>query len=255
MQKFMQKEEGLLKKRFEDLSRMAYRRGIILYTDFLNLNELNIFHSMPKNSFDTPFELFGGYEEAERQMVAFLPDAFLRGENFPICVLEITPVQKKFAEQLNHRDFLGAIMNLRIERCKIGDILVDDCNAIVFVHQSLADYICDSLTRIRHTVVRVSIVEQTDFHYALKTETIRGSIASVRLDTLLSLAYGSSRSKLTALIQAGKVFVNGKLITSNGYNPKEGDIISVRQMGRFRYNGILSETKKGRYYAEIQKYI
>lgn len=251
----MQKEETLLKKRFEDLSRMAYRRGIVLYTDFLNLNELNIFHSMPKNSFEAPVEFFGGYEEAERQMVAFLPDAFLRGENFPICVLQIQPLQKKFAEQLSHRDFLGAILNLGIDRCKIGDILVDEHSAIVFVHQSMADYICDTLTRIRHTVVRVSTVELSDFHYTPKTETIRGSVASIRLDTLLSLAYHSSRSKLTALIQSGRVFVNGKLITSNGYNPKEGDIISVRQMGRFRYNGIVSETKKGRYYAEIQKYI
>ena len=64
-----------------------------------------------------------------------------------------------------------------------------------------------------------------------------------------------SRSKITAQIEAGKVFVNGKLITSNGYRLKDNDIISVRKMGRIAYDGILSETKKGRYLISVRKYI
>ncbi|MCI9228485.1 MAG: RNA-binding protein, partial [Dorea sp.] len=72
---------------------------------------------------------------------------------------------------------------------------------------------------------------------------------------VLSLAYPLSRSKLTAYIEGGRVFVNGKLITSNGYRLKEGDIISVRKMGRIVYDGVLSETKKGRYLAAIRRYL
>lgn len=66
----------------------------------------------------------------------------------------------------------------------------------------------------------------------------RGTVASVRLDSLLSLAFSSSRTKLSGLIEGGRVFVNGKLITSNGYQPNEGDLISVRKMGKFRFAGI-----------------
>lgn len=38
----MEKEETLLRKRLIELSNNAYQRGIIMYSDFLNLNELNI---------------------------------------------------------------------------------------------------------------------------------------------------------------------------------------------------------------------
>ena len=71
---------------------------------------------------------------------------------------------------------------------------------------------------------------------------------------VLAVAYPLSRSKLTGLIEGGKVFVNGKLITSNGYRLKEGDLISVRGMGRIQYNGVLSETKKGRYFIQVYQY-
>ena len=91
--------------------------------------------------------------------------------------------------------------------------------------------------------------------YEPKYEEIKGTVASIRLDTVLSLAFPLSRSKLTAYIEGAKVFVNGKLITSNGYRLKEGDMISVRKMGRILYGGILSETKKGRYLTVVRKYI
>ena len=77
----------------------------------------------------------------------------------------------------------------------------------------------------------------------------------MRLDTVLSVAFPMSRSRLTGLIEGGKVFVNGRLTTSNGYRLKEEDIISVRGMGKLVYQGILSETKKGRQYIQVGKYI
>lgn len=101
----------------------------------------------------------------------------------------------------------------------------------------------------------VTPLQNQEFHYVPKVEEIKGSISSVRLDSLLALAFHSSRSKLVAFIEGGKVFVNGKLITSNGYQIKENDIISVRGLGRFRYTETISQTKKGRYYVTIELYI
>ena len=251
----MNKEELMHQKRLIELSNLSYKRDIVTFSDFLNLNELNILHTTPRDLFPSRYETYGGYEPAERQMVAFLPDALYYDYRYPISVLRISPANRKFAEDLSHRDFLGGILNLGIERSCLGDLLVEDSVCHVFVTDAMADFICDQLTRIRHTVVRTEKIDETAFSFAPRLETIKGTVASVRLDTVLSVAFPMSRSRLTGLIEGGKVFVNGKLITSNGYRLKEGDIISVRGMGKLVYQGVLSETKKGRQYIQVGKYI
>ncbi len=258
----MDKEEELLRKRFVELSNQAFQRGIVMYTDFLNLNELNILHTTPKNLLAVPFRIFGGYAFAERQMAAFLPDAFYLYtdedeilEKYPMSVIQISPLNGKFAEDLGHRDYLGALLNLGIERSKLGDILIQEKMAYLFACDGMVDFICNELTRVRHTTVQAVRIEREEFDYEPRYEEIRGTVASVRLDSLLSLAWNSSRSKMAPLIEEARVYVNGKLITSNGYHVRENDIISVRGMGRFRYMGMISETKKGRCYVLVYKYI
>lgn len=251
----MDKEELLLQKRLIELSRIAYTRGIVTFSDLLNLNELNILHTTPKNQFLSGYETYGGYDLAERQMVAFLPDALYYAFQYPFRILEIQPLNRRFSEELGHRDYLGAVMNLGIERCKLGDIMIDGEKALLFVREELADYVIENLTRIKHTSVQVHTAPELAASYEPRYEELKGTVASVRLDSVLSLAYPLSRSKLTAYIEGGRVFVNGKLITSNGYRLKEGDIISVRKMGRIVYDGVLSETKKGRYLAAIRRYL
>ena len=80
----MNKEEILLQKRLIELSKIAYARGIVTFSDFLNLNELNILHTTPKNLFMSQYETYGGYDLSERQMVAFLPDALYYDYQYPI---------------------------------------------------------------------------------------------------------------------------------------------------------------------------
>lgn len=251
----MNKEETLLQKRLIELSRTAYIRGIVTFSDFLNLNELNILHTTPKHQFQSQYVTYGGYGLSERQMVAFLPDALYYAFQYPFRILEIQPLNRRFSEELGHRDYLGAVMNLGIERCKLGDIMIDGEKALLFVREELADYVIENLTRIKHTSVQVHTAPELAASYEPRYEELKGTVASVRLDSVLSLAYPLSRSKLTAYIEGGRVFVNGKLITSNGYRLKEGDIISVRKMGRIVYDGVLSETKKGRYLAAIRRYL
>lgn len=258
----MQKEE-LLKKRFSELSKLAYERSFVTYTDFLNLNELNILHTLPKGMLYTSYHTFGGYASAERRMAAFLPDApCLRADapedamcGYPMRVLRIAPLGKKFAEKLSHRDYLGAILNLGIDRCKIGDILVDEDGAVMFVQEKLASYLMEELTRIRHTAVLVRVEDAAGITFAPAYEEKKGTLASVRLDALLALAFSESRSRLVSLIEGGKIFVNGRLITTNSYTPEDGDVISARGYGKFIYQGESSRTKKGRIGVVIHKFI
>lgn len=250
----MTKEETMLEKRLIELSEAAYHRDIVTFSDFLNLNELHILHSVPKNLFSSRYETFGGYEYAERQMVAFLPGALYYAVTYPICVLCISPAHRKYAEELTHRDYLGAILNLGIERSKIGDLAIQNENCLVFCRDTIADFIAEQLTRVRHTVVTVKKIEPEELSYKPDLQEMSGTVASVRLDSVLSIGFPLSRNKLVGYIEGGKVYVNGKLITSNGYHLKENDIISVRGMGRIIYGGILSETRKGRYFVRIYKY-
>ena len=251
----MNKDEILLRKRLIELSNQAYTRDIVTFSDFLNLNELNILHTTPKDMFPSRYETFGGYDSSERQMVSFLPDALYYEYTYPMSVLEISPLNTKFAEDLTHRDFLGSLMNLGIERSKMGDILLQDNKAILFVREEISSYISENLTRIRHTMVQTRILDTAEISYEPRFQEIKGNVASVRLDSVLTTAFPMSRSKMTAFIEAGRVFVNGKLVTSNGYHLKENDIISVRGLGRIRFNYVINETRKGRQMISVNKYI
>ena len=90
----------MLQKRLVELSRLAYNRGIVVFSDFLNLNELNILHTTPKDMFLSQYKTYGGYDLSERQMAVFLPDALYYEWQFPIAYLEIVPSYPKFAEKL-----------------------------------------------------------------------------------------------------------------------------------------------------------
>lgn len=143
----MDKMEERTRQRILDLANLADRRGIITYTDFMNLNELNIFHSTVGKIPFVRWKLFGGYAKAERQLAAFIPDALYfrydfsqKGDSdedaipFPIVCLQIRPLNLKFAEKLSHRDYLGAILNLGIDRSVTGDILIDEECAYLFLY-------------------------------------------------------------------------------------------------------------------------
>ena len=266
MQKNIQeKEMQFLEKRLIELSRTAFQRDIITYSDFMNLNEQNILHSLPKNRLFTRYQCFGGYDTAERQMAAFIPDAlYLRyGKErldpedavYPFCAVKIAPLHRKYAEQLSHRDYLGTVLGLGIERSKTGDIILGDEDAVIFVHKDMKDLLLNELDRVRHTSVSSCVVLPEEISYAPRCEEIRGTVASIRLDSLLALAFSSSRTKLSGLIEGARVFLNGKLITENGYQPNEGDVISVRGMGKFRFAETGGRTKKNRQYVVLYKYI
>ncbi len=243
------------KKRLVELSRLAYTRNIVTFSDFLNLNEQNILHTIPRGELPTGYETCGGYDFSERQMAAFLPDALYYDYEYPFCVLDITAVSPKFAGKLTHRDYLGALMNLGVDRSRFGDILVGEDHTLLFAEKEIAPYTAENLTQVGRTRVQAVVKEVKDIRYEPRMQEIKGNVPSLRLDAVISTAFPMSRSKITPYIEGGKVFVNGRLVTSNGYQLKEGDLISVRGLGKLRYAGLLGETRKGRYFIRIQKFI
>lgn len=251
----MTREEMMLKKRLVDLSRQADNKGIPTFSDFLNLNEQNIFHSCNSELY-CGYELYGGYDYAERQMIAFLPDALMFRAEYPVVCCKIEPLNHKFADTLSHRDVLGSLMNLGIERSKIGDILVKDNQIFVFCHKNISNYIIEELTRIKHTSVMIHTVdseENPDIRPTL--EACECIITSNRLDGLIASMCRISRSQAANLIKKGSVFINGKETLSSSYSLKPDEIISIRGIGRFRFGQAVGETRKGRIKVQYEKYI
>ena len=250
----MEKDEFFL-KRIRELANLSYQRDIVTFSDFLNLNEQNMVNSLKSQLPGIVMESSGGYDNAERQMVAFHPDALAFTWEYPIDCLKIEPKAIKFSEDLTHRDYLGALLNLGVDRNVLGDILVQKNAAWFFSSNKMTDFFLKNMCRVRHTNILITVVDKQAELPAPKTETIHGTCASVRLDSLIALAFKASRSSMVSYIEGGQVFVNGKLITSNGYEPREGDIISVRGKGRFIYDGTSHQTRKGRSSIQLSLYI
>lgn len=250
----MEKNEFFL-KRVRELANLSYQRDIVTFSDFLNLNEQNMVSSLKQQFPQVVMETFGGYDNAERQMVAFHPDALAFTWEYPIDCLKIEPKAIKFSENLSHRDYMGALLNLGVDRSVIGDIIVQEKAAWFFCQSKMTEFFLENLCRVRHTNILITKVNDPEEFPHPNLESINGTCASVRLDSLIALAFKASRSSMVSYIESGQVFVNGKLITSNGYEPKEGDIVSVRGKGRFIFDGVSHQTKKGRCGVRILLYV
>jgi RNA-binding protein YlmH len=251
------KDDLFLEKRLLDLSGTAYRRGINVFSDFLNLNEQNIFWGLTNELPMIKYFAYGGYNDAERKILCFCGDGFTEDEklvDYPIACIKVKPVNQKFSDSLSHRDFLGAVINLGLDRSKLGDILILENEGYIFTHNSISEFITDQLCKVKHTTVDCSVIDRRDFYYKPKLKEINGTVSSVRLDSILATAFQGSRSSLVGLIEGGKVYVNGKIILSNSYQLKENDIISVRGLGKFQYSGTSYQTKKGRYSVKLLLY-
>ena len=259
----------IISNRFKDLANMAYLKGIPAFTDFLDLNEQTKYIEFISDKNMPPVKtlLSGGVfflddckkntapDFFERKMACFYPVDLAYDVLFPISIVRVQPLNNKFADCLNHRDFLGSLMNLGIERHLLGDILVKNNIAYIFVEQKMAGFICEGLTRIKHTSVTAVLCDSYDFDYTPVYKEEKGSVASERIDAVIAFAFNMSRNDAALFISSGKVFVNSGEITSKSHTLKYGDIISVRGKGRFIFDEIVSTTKKGRYYIKIRKFI
>ena len=241
-------EREITAARLNDLAGRAFSRGYTVYSDFLNMEELSILHSLRLPS---AFTLFGGFEGAERCVAAFGEST---PEAFPIVCVCIKPAAKKFAEKLTHRDYLGALMNLGINRCTLGDIAIQDGTAYLFCLQSIAGYITDNLTRIRHTTVRCEAVTELPEFISEKPPETELTVPSLRIDAVIAAVYRLSRNEASALLKGERVFINSRLITKESALLKEGNTVSVRGHGRFIYENTLKTTKKARLVISIRKY-
>ena len=249
-------DSELLKKRLTELSKRSRDSLYFQFTDFLGLAEQSVFAEVKRElKGDAKYTAFGGASGAERIMIRFGDEEELGySEPFPIKCIKIEPVAPKFADRLTHRDFLGALLNLGIERSRLGDIPIIDNVGYLFCKDDIADFILNNLTRVRRTEVKLSIIEELPEGEMYKTEKIRVQAVGERVDALVAKIFSLSRDESLSYFKKRLVFVDGRLCENNSYIPKSGEIISVRGLGRFRYIGPVGTTKKGKLNIEVDKY-
>jgi len=240
-------------KRCTELAVRADRSLTYTYTSFHSMQTAMLAY---KAADEKKIKLWGGADGCERVIARFGdPEEIMSDEDFPIAVVFVRPTQPKFAENLTHRDYLGAILNLGIERDVTGDIFVGEGGAYVFALSEMADYITANLERVKHTSVKCSIVDEVPADCLPKLTEEAVAVSSPRLDAVIAKVWHLSRTDAKELFNAEKVSVNGRICRNPETTPGDDSAVSVRGYGRFEYAGVECETKKGKVRITVRRFV
>ena len=237
-----------------DLCRRNERTGLWQYSAFLSPAEQDDLLRSPEAA-GYSFLLTGGYEGAERRILAAGSEAESGPPEVPLSVIAVRPKSDKYAEDLTHRDFLGSALGLGLERSLIGDILIRGKSAWIICLSAAADLLVSSLTQVRKTAVAAEIAGTDVPELQPRFISLRLNVASERLDAVVASFAGLSRGQADKLFAAEKVFVNSRPVPDRSARLKPGDILSVRGFGKAVYDGIEHETRKSRLWVSLRKYV
>lgn len=248
-------EDRMLLAKVWDKINAGMRKNIIANTCFLSPRELE----MTRFLFGDVEGLhsFGGYPGAERRMLIYLPEyldvSTLNGEDSPVICLR---ADFYHSESPSHRDFLGALMGAGIGRETVGDICVGKERCDFFVTEEIAPYIEQSFTSAGRTHVRISRVSLLDAHIPEpEVKEIKDTLASLRLDSVISSGFRIGRSLASQYVTQGKAAIDGLPCEKPDKAVAEGAKISVRGLGKMKLASINGRTKKDRISVTIHRYI
>ncbi len=247
-------EDRLLLAKVLDRLTAGQRRNVPAYTGFLTLREQRmVLHLM--GSEDTIF--FGGHPGTERTIACYLPDyleeSSLSGDDGPIVCLRATFYEK---DKLSHRDFLGALVGCGVKRETIGDICVGEGSCDFFLLREVAPYVEQNLLSAGRTKLHLERIALEEARIPVpETEVRRDTLASLRLDSVISAGFRISRGLAVKHIQAGGTAIDGLPTMKPDKPVEQGAVVSVRGLGKIRLTTVKGETKKGRIAVEIEKFI
>ena len=248
-------EDQLLLAKVWDKINAGLRKGIPANSCFLAPRELE----MTRLLFGEPEGLhrFGGYAESERQMLVYLPEYLdeetLFYEDSPVVCLRAVYYE---GDTLTHRDFLGALMGAGVARETVGDICVGKGSCDFFVTREMAPWLLQNFSGAGRTRFRLSEIPLAEASIPEpEIKEIRDTLASCRLDAVISSGFRIGRSLASDYVNAGKAAVNGLPCTKSDKSVSEGDKVSVRGLGKIRLYQVNGQTKKGRISVVIHRYV
>ncbi len=234
--------------KMNDLISQSERWNMPVETDFLTLTEQAIMKDLVGSKLELIF--FGGYEKAERKAAFFSP--FEWEDKAHVSVLK-ADYDDRFGKKLSHKDLLGSLMHLGIERDQLGDLIVKEDRLFVFCVHSMAEYICTNLTQIGRHPVSFHI-SRPDDDLNMEREVVTINVAGTRLDAVVSALAHCSRAKAKMMLKQGFVKVNDIVLDEN-IQLCNNDFVSIRRTGRFRLLETSGRTRKDRLMLRLEKYI
>lgn len=260
-------ENKLLLNIIEDRYRKFQDSYAMVTTDFLDLAQCSAAAAFVKKHSREGVFFYGGYEDAERRQIVFMPDYLgvedeksveqyfkTNPEECPIVVLDVKIKQK--GAVLKHSDYLGSLLALGIKREKTGDIMVNQGGAHIFVNREIAEYLAENYLRAGRIPLEAKVLPISE---ALISEAnvkrIKEAISSPRLDNIVGAVFGISRKLAVEAINRGLVFVDNVETKKPDHFLKGGEKIVLRGKGKAVYKGTCGVSRKGKLYAEFDRYI
>ena len=248
-------EDKVLLAKVWDKINMGIRKNVPASTCFLTPRELE----MTRYLFgETPgLTAFGGYGEAERKMLVYLPDYLdetaLYEEDGPIVCIRANFYG---SDAPSHRDFLGALMGAGIARETVGDICISEHSCDILVTPQVAPYLLQNLTSAGRCSLRTSRIPLSELQLPEpEIRVIHDTVASLRLDSILSSGFRISRSLASQAVAAGKAAIDGLPCDKPDRPVPEGAKVTLRGSGKILLFSVNGQTKKGRISVEIHRYI
>ena len=249
-------EERLLLARVLDKIALAQSRGIPAHTSFLSPSQRICVEKLIAHAGHPRHLFYGGFSEAERTICLFLPD-WQEAEDAlfdpPICALRC---HFQMGSDVSHRDFLGSILGLGITREKLGDFLVGEDSCDILLLPELLDFLQMNLESAGRVKLKIEPIPLDELHIPqLQVKAIRDTVATLRLDAVMSSGFSIARGKASDLISAGRVLHNHRECRKADRSVAEGDVISCRGLGKCVVKTVGGLSKKGRTMIELERYI
>ena len=242
-------ESEILIARISDTQDISQKTSKPKFFGFLSCEEAALAQKLLENR-NANFCLFGGYEGAQRVMLGCLPD-WCNETPFPISSVTFT---YRGADELRHRDFLGALMALGITRESVGDILVEKGRTVVFFKDEVLPFVLSNVTKIGSVGVNTAIGFDEPLPLGDSLITASVTVSSLRLDCVVSAVANVSRAKANELIEAGLVSVNSLVCEKSTKQVTTGDAVTVRGKGKFIIGDTCQKTRKDRTVLDYKKY-
>lgn len=258
---YKKQEDKMLLAQILDKIEFSKQRERLECTDFLDMYQVSLVKNFIKKISFENYVLYGGFENAERNVLITYPDKYnasMIEKNYSkfIKVIRIL-LSNEEKGKFSHRNYLGGIVKLGMKREKVGDIIVADDGADILVKEETAETLRQELgTLTRFENAKIEIIELENLReQEIKLEELNIIVPSLRLDNFVSDLAKTSRSKAVQIIDSERVFINGQNETKSSKQIKMGDVITIRGKGRFVVKEISGITRSGRNVVKIEKYV
>ncbi len=253
----MENTDKLLLASLDDKQRQCEEQYIQVTTGFLDSHQVAVAMRYLRVS-PTRHVFFGGYDDAERRICAFLPDYaeeadLYDDEESPLRVLRVT--SKEGGRSLTHRDYLGSVLALGLDRSVIGDIVVCGGSADIVILREMGEFLLANYDKAGRTSLSAEVLPIGSLRTGeVKIEEVRDTVASLRLDNLVASAFNLSRGKAQEAVQKGMVFLNSIECVKPDVTLEEGDKIVLRRAGKVILKSVSGRSKKDRICIVLSKY-